>query len=968
MSAPRSSVPPCPPAEALEEFAAGGAVANVVREHVTACEPCRIHVKQVQANNELIAEVLAAGAAVAPHLRNSHYEVHSLIGAGGMGEVYRATDTRLGREVAIKALPSALAHEPQRMARFQREATILASLNHPQIAAVYGFEEQDGFQYLVLELVEGETLAHRLERGPLPLAETLAVGGQIAEALEAAHTRGIIHRDLKPSNVKITPEGKVKVLDFGLAKAFEAEYPDDTQEPSPSITAAYSPQGVVLGTAAYMSPEQARGQVLDKQSDIWSFGCVLFECLSGHRPFDGETTSDIVARILEREPDEGALPEQTPPAIRRLVRRCLEKDRSRRLRDIGDAVLELNSVEDARESHVSSPTRPWQGKRGRVVAWIVPAVTVISATAAWVLSMVNGRSALQTVHTHVLAPPGTSFHNTGDFAGPAIVSPNGNALAFVAGDAAGNNVLYVRELHSETARALPGTDGAYFPFWSADSQSLCYFSTGRMWQVDLKGGPSIPLTEGITIDSARGGTRNQEGVILFAPKYQDVIHQLSVSAPESIRPVTVLDASIHTTHRWPVFLPDGRHFLYLAAGPDRRKTEHNAIYWASLDGKENQRVLRTNTHVVYAEPYLLFIQDSTLFAQRFNADRGLLEGEPREIATGVLSHPGTFRGVFDATKSILVFARGRCGTRLVVFDRHGRRLQEIGQKDIFYNLRLSPDGSRVAVNRDDPSDIWVYEFERGVSKSITSDSIASEVGPIWSPDGRQIVYTSLDVPGVQPTMNQLASEGGSSPIVLLSLEHEVWATDFSKDGRFLLYNLGGKKRGGNLWIARVSGTMQGETLTRTPNCLEREGQFSPNGRWIAYTSDETQRDEVYIASFQETADKTSPDAAFLLGGGWPVSQTGGTRPRWRFDGKEIFFLSPDNQLMAAEVDTEGPTAVIQSPRALFQTRANREGFAYDVFPDGERFIINSADGGEGEAITLVTHWQSGLENRIPFSR
>ncbi|MEK6675933.1 MAG: protein kinase [Planctomycetota bacterium] len=955
MTAPDFSSFRCPTIDTLESFASGAVLADDVLSHVSSCESCKDAIENIRTNNELLAEFASANAQLnSPPQQFGHYEVLGLLGAGGMGEVYRARDTRLDRDVALKILPAAFAHNPERVARFRREATLLASLNHPHIAAVYGFEQSEDIQFLLLELVEGETLAERLNGGPLPITEVISVCKQIAEGLEAAHARGVIHRDLKPANVKITPQGTVKVLDFGLAKAFAPESTSSSHDPETELTAVYTPRGIIIGTAAYMSPEQARSQSLDKQTDIWSFGCLLYECLTGSRPFNGETTSDLIARILERSPDETALPEETPPSLRRLLRRCLEKDRAKRLRDIGDAVLDLDSVDDGPTSTQQGTTTPPARKWRYALFGAILALVVLTPPSLWVVRSLNTEHSSRVVCSCIVAPPGTTFFSTGDFAGPPVLSPDGRSVAFVSTSDLGHNVLCVRRLDGDFTHVLRGTESACFPFWSPDSQSIGFFSGDKLKRVDLVGGPPTHLCG---VNDPRGGAWGPNDFILFAPAYNLGIHRIDASTPNVLEPVTVLDKTIHTTHRWPVLLPDGMHFLYLAANRNISKSEHNAIYWASLDGKENRLLLRSNANVVFASPYLLFLQDKTLKAQRFDPDHGRLEGNPTILEEEILYDPTTFRAVFDASADgILLLQQGEGYSTLVIVDRESREQTTISDKDLFNGVRLSPNAKSVAVNCGDPSDIWVHDVDRKVKKLLMTDSDASDVCPSWTKEG-DIVYASLDRSDLPPIMIRTSTDGVGKGKILKEFTKNFWVTDITADNQYLIFEqVGGLEGKRDLYTLPLSGSTPPTPYLQSPS-QERDGQFAPNGRWIAYTSDESGRDEVYVAPSPFVDDADQPKGLST------ISRDGGRYPRWRSDGKELFFLAPNNYLMAAEVDSEKGAFHVQSIRPLFQTQAKGKVYSYDVFPGGKKFIINSTDGHESSPITLVQNWQSKLEKK-----
>ncbi len=925
------------------------------------------------------------------------FEVAELLGAGGMGEVYRGRDTRLGRDVAIKVLPEEFARDAERLARFKREAQLLASLNHPNIAAIYGLEEQDGLRYLVLEYVPGQTLAERIgtsapaggrtrgsaptgAAGPggphgrgapmwapsagrrrgsaataLPVDEALEICKQIAEALEAAHEKGIIHRDLKPANVKVTPEGKVKVLDFGLAKAMEPEGSAADLSKSPTISAVASHAGVILGTVAYMSPEQARGKPLDKRTDIWAFGCVLYETLTGKAAFGADTITDTIAAIIKNEPEWSALPAETPAPVRTLLRRCLQKDPRERLRDAGDALLELKQPAAA-----EAILRPAAAARPRALLWVV--LAALTTAIALVLALVHFREAPpeQRVIKFALNPPEkTTF-------GAIAVSPDGRRVAFTASDALGKTQLWVRALDALAAQPLAGTEGASFPFWSPDSRSVGFFAEGKLKKIEASGAPPQTLANA---PNGRGGAWSRDGVIVFTPDIASPLVQVFAAGGEP-KPATQIDASRQeNSHRWPQFLPDGRRFLHfnLSSQP-----EHRGIYLGSLDSqdtssKEKTRLVATHSSAAYAGPaagpgYLLFLRERALLAQRFDPLTLELTGEAFLVAEPV-GVDAFFRARFSASQSgVLVYDSSSGGNRqLVWFDRSGKRLENVGPPGVYLSVDLSPDGRRVAAQRADPQtgnlDIWLFDLARSSSSRFTFHP-AYEGNPVWSPDGRRIAFfSSRDGPF---NLYQKPASGAGEEELLLKTKGAKWATDWSRDGRFLLYREMDSKTRGDLWVLPLAGETKNAERKPMPFLRtefdEADGRFSPDGKWVAYNSNESGRYEIYVREF-------SPGQP-ASGGKWQVSTGGGAEPRWRRDGKELFYLAPDGKLMAVEVKA-GAGLEVGIPRPLFQTRVSLGGILaarYAVTRDGQRFlIISEAAEAFGEPATVILNWPAALK-------
>ena len=873
----------------------------------------------------------------------SHYKITSKLGEGGMGEVYRAEDTTLKREVAIKILPEQFTQDDERLARFQREAQLLASLNHPNIAAIYGLERADGVRFLVLELVEGETLAERLSKGPLPVEEALEVSRQIAEGLEAAHESGVIHRDLKPANVNITPEGKVKILDFGLAKALEGEIPAADISHSPTRTGEMTSAGVILGTAAYMSPEQARGKPVDKRTDIWAFGCVLFEALTGRQEFGGETISDCIAKVLQKEPDWEALPEKTPWRIQDLLRRCLQKDPHDRLRHIGDAGIEVR--EALSEPFVVSPLAveapPPQSSWRPVLPWaLVGILTMVLLT--WAL--IDSREAPhQTGTTHFLI----SSPETLSINGFPSISPDGKQIVFSAADPAGKQSLWVRRMDSPILQRLDGTDRAGFPFWSSDSRFIGFFADAKLRKIDLSGGPAVSLAEA---PRAQGGTWNRQGTILFASDFRGPIYRVSGADGEAAA-VTQLDQlRQEVTHRLPYFLPDGHHFLYLAWA---KLEEDTGIYVGSLDSNETKFLVNTSrwSFVAYSPPgYLLFVRDETLMAQHFDVDQLEVSGEAFPIAEQMgrgASFSVSDNGVLSYQQFTLL------NSQLVWRDRSGKLLGTVGEPGGYSHVALSPDEKWVAVTRREGStaDIWLLELSTGILSRFTSDPSA-DILPTWSPDGRRLAFASRR--GGPHNLFQ-KSVGGTEAELLFESEASDWPQAWSRDGDILFVSRSTK--GDSLYALHM-----GQEAKREPRLLleDRIGarhQLSPDEKWVAYRSNESGSREVYIAAFPDFSRSRQ------------VSSAGGRQPRWRGDGKELFYLQPDGKLVSVEVRA-GATLETGVRKLLFQTRAEFSTFhhQYCVTGDGQRFLfIEPAEEAEDkvEPIHVVLNWAEELKRLAP---
>jgi eukaryotic-like serine/threonine-protein kinase len=891
-----------------------------------------------------------------------HYKIEEELGAGGMGTVYRATDSRLGRQVAIKFLPEAFAKDPE---WFEREARVLAALNHPNIAAIYGSEEAEGVHYLVLEYVPGETLAQRLKRGPLKAGEALSVCGQIAEALEAAHGKGVIHRDVKPANIKITPEGKVKVLDFGLAKAFRLE-PSDVDLSEPPTTGEDASAGKILGTAAYMSPEQARGKAIDKRTDIWAFGCVLYEAVAGRRAFDGATASDSLAAVLGKEPDWTALPTKTPEPLRNLLRRCLQKDSQKRLRDIGDAGIaiedSLAATADVGAGVLPTLGRPQGPPLQGVLRWALTVVFLVGAIVGAVSYWRVARAPARTVISEIGPPKKGRFNFLGFASSGLVISPDGHAVAFPASDATGKTMLWIRPLASPTARPLPGTEGAIDPFWSADSRSLGFFANNKLKTVEASGGPAV-----VVADAPRegGGAWNRDGTILFVSDYSKGIHRVSASGG-ALTLVIATDTSKFWSCALPRFLPDGKHFLHMAGSADPALA---GVYFASLDGKERHQLLEGVIHAVYASGFLLYQRGNALMAQAFDPQRGQLRGDPQPIAERVATLLSN--EVFDASENgILVYQLGGWETekQLTWSDRAGRNLGVIGEVADYYDLRLSPDGAKLAANAGYPAgspnaEIWVDDLARVVRQRLTIDPDTDHGIPVWSPDGNAILFGALS--GKARTgIYRKPSSGASSEELLLPAENTatmIFPTSWSRDGRFILYTRGLSDLQDDIWILPLAGDRKPRLFVQAPRAVY-DGQFSPNARWVAYTSKESGREEVYVVPFDASRvlNTGSGSAAANGGGKWQISASGGRCPRWRSDGKEIFYLSSDNQMMAAEIEERGNSIKLRPAQALFRAAVSSSFSPYDVTPDGKKFVINTLIE-QDTPLTLVVNWTANLK-------
>jgi len=874
--------------------------------------------------------------------------------------VFRARDLKLNRDVAIKVLLPAVANDPDRLARFSREAQVLASLNHPNIAHIHGIEESSDVTALVMELVDGEDLSQRIARGPLPLDEALPIARQIAEAVESAHEHGIIHRDLKPANIKVAADGTVKVLDFGLAKAVELSGASSALN-APTLSIPSTEAGRILGTAAYMSPEQARGHAVDRRSDLWSFGVVLHEMLTGTRLFEGATTSDTLAAVLRATPDWTGLPAETPATLRRLLRRCLEKDRKRRLDSAAAARLEIDDALMAPSPEESfAPAATSRSARGSRLAWVVAAAALLGMVALAVILVRQLRDAAPTVpietRTEITTPRGSDFVSV-------ALSPDGRHIVFVAAGT-GAQRLWLRALGDTTAQPLTGTEGAQHPFWSPDSRSLAFFANGQLMRIDLGGG--APRVLAPAQGGGRGGTWNEDGVLLFAPTAGGPLFRVGADGGNAVG-VTTLERQ--ASHRWPVFLPDGQHFIFYAqGGPDT-----GGLHLATLDGGTPTRLTAADTAGTYLPAaagrdggWLLWTRGATLQAQRLDLTRLALTGDPVTLTDAVAYDPNIFRSAVTASATGLVAYRTGIASRrqLNWVDQTGKVLATQGTPDEsnLRDPRIAPDGRRVAVQRtvQGNTDLWLLDGARATR--LTFDAGVDRF-LVWSPDSRRVVFDSNRT-GVRDLYQKEASGAGVETRLVTSPQTKT-ATDWSADGRFLLFTSFDPQTAGNLWAQEMdpsSGAVRAGSAPATVLVTtfdERWGQFSPDNRWVAYQSNESGRAEIYVRPWVPP----TREAASTPGAHWQVSTEGGVTPVWRSDGQVLYFIGADGAMMMAPLNARGAALDPGTPVALFPTRIvggsvdGSLGPQYDVTRDG-RFLINTIlDDAVATPITLLQNWQ-----------
>jgi eukaryotic-like serine/threonine-protein kinase len=891
----------------------------------------------------------------APHRQIGHYRVTARIGRGGMGEVWQATDTKLGREVAIKLLPGVFTGDPMRLARVKREAQLLASLNYPGIAAIYGIEEdaENGAPALVMELVEGPTLADCIAAGPIPIDEALPLLRQIAEALEFAHERGIVHRDLKPANIKITPQGQVKVLDFGLAKAMLPDEASADISNSPTLSVAMTEAGLLLGTAAYMAPEQAKAKPVDRRADIWAFGCVAYEMLTGHKAFEGETISDVLAAIIKGEPHWSALPATTPAFLQRLLRRCLQKELRQRLQAIGDARIAIEeTLAGGAEAGLSGQIAAGQpgidGKKTlvrRALPWALGASTfVCAAVAAWLL--LQPRPQPNAIRFAVPLPENTELLVGGEMS----LSPDGRYLVFVTQAGASTpQALWLRSLDTLTAHQIPGTEGGAAPFWSPDSQQIGFVANGKLEKVAVTGGAPQVLCD----DSGLVATWNREGVILFSNRTN--IYSVRDTGGTPALVLASDPARQEAGFSFPQFLPDGLHFLFVKTETISHRLSLEA---GSLDSKQVEDLGPVGSDALYAPPgYLFYLDQSTLMARPFNARALRFTGPAVPAAQNVGSYTGSAYAYFSVSAAgVLAYQAAPAGAnnQLAWYSRTGQKLGTVGQPSLYTNPALSPDGSRLAVGvgPHGARDIWIYDLKRGTASRLTFNP-ADDLDPVWSADGSRVFFSS-DRDGRVDIYQQAANGLGSAQPVFQSKDQNKYLDDVSADGRYLIYDTGGGASGTELWALPLFGERKPFTLVQGGSFGAHSARFSPNGRFVAYDSNETEKIETYVQTFPQQNGK------------WQISPSGGLEAFWRRDGKELFYLSPDDQLMAVPVNTDAGSFQPGIPKPLFQATlvpiANWRNI-YSPSPDGQRFLMVTPEGQDKpEPITVVVNWPALFEH------
>jgi eukaryotic-like serine/threonine-protein kinase len=877
-----------------------------------------------------------------------------------MGEVYRARDTRLERTVAVKILPPHLSENPEARQRFDREARTISSLNHPNICTLHDVGHQDGVDYLVMEYLEGETLADRLRKGPLPIEQVLKYGMEICDGLERAHRSGVVHRDLKPGNIMLTKTG-AKLMDFGLAKALAA-----SAEAISNLTVTLSTpagshpltaQGTVMGTFQYMAPEQVEGKEADARSDIFSLGAVLYEMATAKRAFEGKTAASAMAAVLERDPALiSSVQTMAPVALDHVVHECLAKDPESRWQSAADIAHELRWIGSG-GSGIGKVAAEHPRRRLREHAvWAAVAAALLGALIWSVASNPREREPARTLRSFLPPPAQMSFDFTGDFSGPPVINSDGTAVALCARTQKERDSIWIQSMSDLVARKLEGTDGAAFPFWSADGKSLGFFSDGHLKKIPATGGPVTVLADA---PNPRGGAWNQDNVIIYEPDYRDTLWRISAAGGTPVR-LTKFETNKHTTHRWPQFLPDGKHFLFFATNHSG-DSEHG-IYFASLEDGSYKHVLDADSGGQYAAGYLLYHLQSQLQALKFDPATGAISGEPVTVANFVEYDTGTWHTTFTASQNgLLVYEPGSktLGTDLFWMERSGKTLGKVAERAFYKGSgRLSPDGKRLAISMGDPqADIWVLDLARGARTRLTFGG-ATHLEPSWSADGQRVAYTRQNGTTVMTGTSlraRLANGGGqeevlmennsATPITLLSPQ-------WSPDDHYLVHMEQSGPSSAAVWALPLTGEKKPFPVVQAQSPQARIVQYrlSPDGRWLAYSSTESGREEVYVTHFPTGQ------------GRWQVSQNGGTFPAWRGDSKEIWYVGTDLVLHSAVVNTKSEEFELEPVQTLFQVNyVAPVGTPYDVTPDGQKVIFSTFPEGVPTPLVLVTNWAGEIK-------
>jgi Tol biopolymer transport system component len=895
---------------------------------------------------------LSAGDRLGP------YEILAPLGAGGMGEVYRAKDTRLGRDVAVKVLPQHLSSSAEIRARFEREAKTVSALNHPHICTLHDVGREADTDYLVMELVEGETLAQRLTKGALPLPDVVRFGAQIADALDRAHRAGVAHRDLKPGNVMLTRSG-AKLLDFGLARPIGLSGASDLTT-SPTVAAPLTAEGTILGTFQYMAPEQLEGGEADSRADLWALGCVLYEMATGKRAFSGTTQASLISAIMRDQPRAIAeLTPATPPALDHLIRMCLAKDPDERIQTAHDVRLQLQWIGEG-GSQAGAPAI--EGRRRRTPAWIswtgwgVAALAVIAALLA---IATRAHPEGRVTRTIVTAPPNALFLFAGDNAGPPVLSPDGSRVAFVAVDDRGGASLWVRDLANLDAEAIPGTQNATYPFWSANGRSVGFFADLKLKRVDLSTRQVIGIC---AAPAGRGGSWNAADIIVFSPDFQAPLQQVPAMGGTP-KPATTLDAARQTTHRWPQFLPDGKRFLYYSGNHLKVAGEENAVWVASLDGFENRQLFSSMTEAQYAGGYLFYVQDGALVARPFDPGSAKFEGDARSTADRVQFDPTTWKAnisVSDAGVLIYQPTGGKQGSEIQQRDRTGKVVRTVAESGNHFAVNVSEDGQRVAYSSQlSPNgDIFSYDFERGLGRRLTVGEQDEDL-PVFSPDGRFIAFNKrLEA---SRSMGRYAvmvmdADGGSSRLLLQDKEQDIWPLDWSADGRHLMV-------GSGRWTTTLADTVGVVSsdgtgpITWLDSAITdvNSARFSHDGRFIAYAVTAAGQSSVFITPAPGARSSSDEPGRRIQ-----ISTQGGALPAWGPADRELCYARSDGTIVSVPLS---PTMQPGLETPLFRAVLRPTYASFDMSGDGRAFVVNTLASEGAAPIVVVSNWKRELEKR-----
>jgi eukaryotic-like serine/threonine-protein kinase len=890
------------------------------------------------------------------------YEIRSKIGAGGMGEVYLARDSELGREVAVKVLPSSFSADTDRLRRFQQEACAAGALNHPNILSIYDVGKHDGSPYVVSELLEGDTLRQRIAGSPLNPRRAIEYALQIANGLAAAHEKGIIHRDLKPDNIFITNDSRVKILDFGLAKLTQLDG-DQAQTDIPTRRVDTDP-GVVMGTVGYMSPEQLKGRAVDQRSDIFSFGAILYEMLSGRRAFHGESAAETMSAILKEDPPElSETNKAVSPGLERLVHHCLEKNPESRFHSASDLAFALEALTSAQSSGDTTVVSAYtdQPSRGRLkfrdwLGWVAAALLLISTITLAALYFRRVEPRRETMRFALTAPEKTTFGDS------LALSPDGRLLAFIALAATGEPTLWVRTLDSVDAQKLQGTEGAATPFWSPDGRYIGFFAGGKLKTIEASGGPIQILTE--TSADPRGGTWGPDGTIIFSPNPGSPLLKVSVKGGPATQITEFDQQRSQTSHRWPWFLPDGRHYLYFGRG----KKQFEGIFVGSLDTSEKKFLLGSRVRGIYTgtagDPlrgYLLYIHEGTLLARPFDVSKLEFSGESTTIAQHVLSYPSEFGPTGNCVISVstnghLVFRTGGPPvTRPAWEDRAGKGAEPIVPAGVYREPMISADGKKIALSRqlEGAEDIWLIDASHDVTLTRFTFDPAADVSPIWTPDGSHVIFASNRNGKFE--LYQKGAGGAGAEELILSADGNCFPHGVTPDGRYVLFEKGGGPRANvDIWAVPTFGDRKPFAIVES-DFFETHAQFSGDGHWVAYVSDESGRAEVYVQSFPSS------------GGKWQISTAGGDQPMWNPRGGELFYMAPDRSIVSVSYKVADHNFQTGQRTALFATRVQPSSMvddrnSYALSPDGKRFLVNNlVDEVTSTPLTLVLNWDADLK-------